>query len=63
MSRSSGKLSNTRLTPAHSFAGYAPCLAACKHLHKAGLLGADVPGKVAAPPGNAFELVYAKVRL
>ena len=45
----------------NSFAGYAPCLAACKHLHKAGVLGPDIPGKVDAPPGNAFELVYAKV--
>ena len=34
------------LTAANSFAGTAPGLAACKHLHKAGLLGPDVPGKV-----------------
>ncbi|KAK9808538.1 hypothetical protein WJX73_006328 [Symbiochloris irregularis] len=43
-------------------AGYAPCLAAAKALHASGHLGEDTPGKMGGPPGNAFELVYAKVR-
>jgi hypothetical protein len=41
-----------------SLAGYAPCLAAAKKLHAAGLLKEEVPGKVGGPPGNTFELVY-----
>ncbi|KAL3135667.1 hypothetical protein ABBQ38_006142 [Trebouxia sp. C0009 RCD-2024] len=42
-------------------AGYAPALAATKHLASAQLLPEEVPGKCGGPPGNAFELVYAKV--
>jgi hypothetical protein len=41
-----------------SLAGYAPCLAAAKKLHAAGLLKEEVPGKVGGRPGNTFELVY-----
>lgn len=42
-------------------AGYAPALSATKHLYNAQRLPEDVPGKSGGPPGNAFELVYAKV--
>lgn len=43
------------------FAGYGPCLAATIHLHKAGLIDENTPGKVGGPPGNGFELVYEEV--
>lgn len=43
------------------FAGYAPCLAATINLRQAGMLHGVQPGKVAGPPGDAFELVYDKV--
>lgn len=42
-------------------AGYAPTLAATKHLYNAQLLPEDVPGKCGGPPGDAFELVYGNV--
>jgi hypothetical protein len=43
------------------FAGYAPCLAASKALHSAGILREAAPGKAGGQPGNAFSLVYGKV--
>ena len=44
-----------------SFAGYAPCLAASKALHSAGVLQEASPGKAGGQPGTAFSLVYGKV--
>jgi len=44
-----------------SFAGYAPCLAASKTLHSAGILQEASPGKAGGQPGSAFSLVYGKV--
>ena len=44
-----------------SFAGYAPCLAASKALHSAGVLQETSPGKSGGQPGSAFSLVYGKV--
>lgn len=44
-----------------SFAGYAPCLAATKTLHSAGVLQEASPGKAGGQPGTAFSLVYGKV--
>ncbi|CAL5224426.1 g7109 [Coccomyxa viridis] len=43
------------------FAGYAPCLAASKTLHSAGVLQEASPGKSGGQPGTAFSLVYGKV--
>ena len=44
-----------------SFAGYAPCLAASKTLHSAGVLQEASPVKSGGQPGTAFSLVYGKV--
>jgi alkylhydroperoxidase/carboxymuconolactone decarboxylase family protein YurZ len=44
------------------FAGYAPCLAATIKLREKNVMEEFSPGKIGGPPGNAFELVYDKVR-